>query len=70
MKKFVAAVFSLAFTAVGASAADLPVGTYTKAPAVVTPVYNWTGFYVGLNAGGAWNRLQCYNHDWCPTGRR
>jgi outer membrane immunogenic protein len=28
---------------------------YTKAPPVVAPVYNWTGFYVGPNAGGAWN---------------
>lgn len=37
-----------------ASAADLPARTYTKAPAVVAPVYNWTGFYVGVNAGGAW----------------
>jgi outer membrane immunogenic protein len=56
LKKFVAAVFTVAISAVGASAADLPVATYTKAPAVVAPVYNWTGFYVGLNAGGAWNR--------------
>ena len=22
---------------------------------MVAPVYNWTGFYVGPNAGGAWN---------------
>jgi outer membrane immunogenic protein len=56
LKKFVAALFTVAISAVGASAADLPVRTYTKAPAVVAPVYNWTGFYVGLNAGGAWNR--------------
>jgi outer membrane immunogenic protein len=34
-----------------ASAADLPARTYTKAPAVVAPVYSWTGFYVGVNAG-------------------
>ncbi len=26
-----------------AEAADLPVRTYTKAPIVVEPVYNWTG---------------------------
>lgn len=37
-----------------AFAADLPV----KAPArVVAPaVYNWTGFYAGLNIGGSWGR--------------
>lgn len=39
-----------------ASAADLPARTYTKAPAVVAPVYNWTGFYIGANAGGEWSR--------------
>jgi outer membrane immunogenic protein len=38
-----------------ASAADLP-RHYTKAPAYVAPAgYNWTGFYVGVNAGGIWN---------------
>ena len=35
-----------------ASAADLPARTYTKAPPVAAPIYNWTGFYVGLNGGG------------------
>ncbi len=35
-----------------ASAADLPARAYTKAPAVVAPVYNWGGFYLGLNGGG------------------
>jgi outer membrane immunogenic protein len=39
-----------------AMAADLPV----KAPAYGTPVvasvYNWTGFYVGVNGGGSWGR--------------
>src|SRR5260370_10697008 len=40
-----------------ASAADLPTRTYTKAPAaVVEPTYNWSGFYVGGNLGGAWGR--------------
>jgi outer membrane immunogenic protein len=56
LRKFVAALFTVAISAVGASAADLPVRTYTKAPAAVAPVYNWTGFYVGLNAGSAWNQ--------------
>jgi len=34
-----------------ANAADLP----TKAPSVAP--YNWTGFYIGGNVGGAWQRL-------------
>jgi outer membrane immunogenic protein len=34
-------------------AADLPARTYTKAPAVVAPVYDWNGLYIGLNGGGA-----------------
>jgi outer membrane immunogenic protein len=38
-----------------ASGADLPAQTYTKAPAVVVPVYDWSGFYIGLNGGGAWS---------------
>lgn len=31
-------------------AADRPI---YKAPPVVDPIFNWTGFYVGVNAGGA-----------------
>ena len=34
-----------------ASAADLPL----KAP-IEVPVYNWTGFYIGLNGGFGWGR--------------
>jgi outer membrane immunogenic protein len=40
--------------ATAASAADLPARTYTKAPPMVA-TYNWTGFYLGVNAGGAWS---------------
>ena len=36
-----------------ASAADLAAQTYTKAPAFVAPVYDWSGLYLGLNGGGA-----------------
>lgn len=56
MKKLLLATTALTpfFLAVGsAGAADLPV----KAPAPVAAAPNWTGFYVGLNAGGAWGRV-------------
>lgn len=55
MKRLAAALLSVALSAAGAFAADFPARTYTKAPIAVAPIYNWTGFYVGLNAGGAWN---------------
>jgi outer membrane immunogenic protein len=52
-----AAVASALTAGVGAAdAADLPVRTYTKAPTVDNPIYNWSGFYVGGNVGGGWNR--------------
>src|SRR5712671_7661251 len=50
----IAAVTSLLATS--AFAADLPMRTYTKAPAYVEPVYNWTGFYIGGNVGYSWGR--------------
>ena len=37
------------------SAADLPIRSAAPAPVMVAALpYNWSGFYVGLNAGGAW----------------
>ena len=45
---------ALTISTIGAFAADLPARTYTKAPVVTQPVYNWTGFYGGLEAGGVW----------------
>jgi outer membrane immunogenic protein len=36
-----------------ATAADLPARTYTKAPAMIGAIYDWSGFYLGLNGGGA-----------------
>lgn len=39
-----------------ASAADLAARPYTKAPPMVAAVYDWTGFYIGLNAGYGWAR--------------
>ena len=44
-----------------ASAADLG-ARYTKAPAYVEPLFNWTGFYVGGHIGGAWTNEQFINN--------
>jgi outer membrane immunogenic protein len=53
MKKLLlAAVGLVALGAAPALAADLPAKVYTKAPPVVAPIYNWGGFYIGLNGGG------------------
>lgn len=39
-------------------AADLPQAAYQPPPILSpTPVYNWTGFYVGGNFGGAWGNV-------------
>jgi outer membrane immunogenic protein len=46
-------IISLGIGGLGvASAADMPLKAPPPPPIAV---YNWTGFYVGLNAGGAWN---------------
>jgi outer membrane immunogenic protein len=37
------------------SAADLAARPYTKAPPPVVAIYDWTGFYIGANGGGAWS---------------
>jgi hypothetical protein len=39
-----------------AMAADLPVKAPIYETPAVAPVYNWTGFYVGVNGGGSWGR--------------
>jgi len=57
MKKLLLA--SAGFLALGiasASAADLS-RVPVKAPAyMLPPLYNWTGFYLGINGGGGWGR--------------
>jgi outer membrane immunogenic protein len=54
--KFIAAILVASFGATSALAADLPARTYTKAPIFVDPGYNWSGFYIGGNAGYSWGR--------------
>jgi len=59
MKKALLGAVTLAVMGAPAFAADLPARTYAppaKAPAMVAQIYDWSGFYIGLNAGGGWNR--------------
>jgi outer membrane immunogenic protein len=63
MKKLTLAVSILTASFVNASAADL----LTKAPPpIVAPLYNWSGFYIGLNGGGGWSH-KCWDLN-TPAG--
>jgi outer membrane immunogenic protein len=54
MKKLLAALALTVAVTGSATAADL--APYTKAPAPMAPVYNWTGFYIfGGAGGGVWS---------------
>jgi outer membrane immunogenic protein len=52
MRKLVLASTILTIGVASASAADLGPRSYTKAPALA-PAYDWSGFYIGGQAGGA-----------------
>jgi outer membrane immunogenic protein len=51
MKKVLLASVALVGLTAGAFAADLPSRRVAPAPYVAVPVFTWTGFYVGVNAG-------------------
>ena len=56
MKRLVAATLGLvAISAAPALAADLPRKAPAPAP-VMAPVWNWNGFYIGVNGGYSWGR--------------
>ncbi len=64
MKKFL--LGTVALVALGATvpalAADLGARqAYTKAPAYIAPIYNWTGFYIGGHVGGAFDGTSGFN---------
>jgi outer membrane immunogenic protein len=52
MKKFLLGTVGLiALGMAPASAADLAARPYTKAPPMVPALYDWSGFYIGVNGG-------------------
>ena len=65
MKKFLlVTTAAIALGAAPAVAADLPAQTYSRAPAIVAPIYDWSGFYIGINGGGG------FSHNcWDPQRR-
>jgi outer membrane immunogenic protein len=58
MKKILIASAALAsLIAGGANAADLPMRQApAAAPVYVPAIFSWTGFYIGANVGGAWDK--------------
>src|SRR5690349_8437562 len=62
MKKIAFATAAVTLLLTGAaSGADLAARPYTKAPPVpIAAIYNWTGFYVGVNGGGGWSH-KCWD---------
>jgi outer membrane immunogenic protein len=61
--RLLAGVALSALFAGSATAADMPV----KAPPPPVAVFSWTGFYVGLNAGGAWGRSDAETSVTCAA---
>jgi outer membrane immunogenic protein len=53
---FIAIAGAASLLATSALAADLAPHMYTKAPAPIVAVYDWTGFYIGGNVGYSWGR--------------
>ena len=52
MKKFLLGTVALVAFAAPAAAADLAARPYTKAPPpMIATVYDWSGFYIGVNGG-------------------
>jgi outer membrane immunogenic protein len=56
MKKLLLATAGSLIMISSASAADLAARPYTKAPPpMVAAIYDWSGFYLGINGGGGWS---------------
>jgi outer membrane immunogenic protein len=56
MKKLLLITTALIALGSAAQAADLAARPYTKAPPMVAAtIYDWSGFYIGVNGGGGWS---------------
>lgn len=66
MKKYLLATALVGLSSSPTLAADLAARPYTKAPALAA-VYDWTGFYIGVNAGVGIGRDR-FQHDWLGLG--
>ena len=63
MKKVLIVTLGLmAVASAPARAADLPAKVYSKAPAAPAAIYDWSGFFVGFNAGGGSNN-NCWTNS-------
>ena len=62
MRKYLLATALVGLGSAPTIAADLAARPYTKAPALAA-VYDWTGFYIGVNAGVGLGRDR-FQHDW------
>jgi len=62
-----AAVTAGVLNCIPAFAADMPAPA-VKAPVMAAPMYNWTGWYVGINGGGAWGDSRYNFGDGFTTG--
>lgn len=67
MKKILLGAASLIAMGSMASAADLAARPYTKAPPMMAAVYDWSGFYIGINGGGG-SAHTCWDLVALPAG--
>ena len=70
MKTFLLGTVGLIALGVAAPvfAADLPARPYTKAPAYVAAIYDWSGFYIGANGGWGSSR-DCWDNTSVTFGQ-
>src|SRR4051794_34540923 len=69
MKRILLSSVALFGLTAGALAADLPrrmVVVPAPVPYVAVPVFTWTGFYIGANAGYGFS--DCHDDEFCGNG--